>query len=1402
MKNLILQSSSGRFTLAEVFPPFIRLALIGLLFGVFSAQADLTWNNGSGSGNWNTVDANWTGFAWNNSAAANALFVTVGGTINLTQSITAGSVTMGNSSLNVPNATFTNGSLKASNLTVQGNGNNAGTYSSNPTLALGVPTVSVAGNIAVGRANLIVSSGTVTANRIISSAASADWADFVINSGTVTATNGVDGSVNTTATFQLDLNGGALYTPYLKVADREYGNGNNSWLNFNGTVVHPTVNTNNFITLYGGSQNTYVGNGGVAFSTDGYNIGIGVNLLANGSGGLTKSGAGTLTLSGQNSYTGTTRVQGGVLSLASASALPAFGLVDITNGAIMNLNFTGSNVLGGLRLNGVTQPAGVYSAATQTAFFTGAGQLIIPAVATNALAGVANDGLSNFRRMKYGFFVHYVWGGSAYTVTVNSDGSKPASLDDLANRFDAQGFADDLAQMQVEYVIFTAWHANINCLWPSAAMNRWLSGHTAQRDLLGDMIDAVRAKGIRVLFYTHPRDGHDLSQPDQVTTGWGGPGSGADPDWNLFNRQKWNDFINDLYGDLVDRYGSRIDGLYLDEGSAAGDSYRVVDYPRLRQTIKNHNPDLLMIQNNYGNLYSCDVGDQEIYGGHYGGAYDPGSDPNGWSASANPMSMVIGSIFWASQSVGTWVVPYNATEMFRMTVLRAGVNSNTGGGVNWAAGPYPGGGWETGVLPSMKQVGALIQPIRRSICNTLPSQSWITSANATINSLANGIVATHSPDDGTEFVHVLTPPTTNAITLPAPADGRGYAFASLLANGHSVTLVRNADSSITLTLSAGDSWDANDTVIALTPVSVTWTGNDGNLGLGTGIWSMAVDNFTGGAPVTTRFRSGDNLNLSVAGAANVYCQSNWSVGDQAFGGKNYDIYPKNSPVMTLATGRINVTNGITATFNQNGSGGQLTLTGSTGLQKTGDGTLVLNLPTAYSGSTIIQGGTLSFASAGLGAGGNLVFQGGTLAYLAGNTDDISARIHHSQSPISIDTGGNNVLFATPLSSDNSAGLTKLGSGTLSLAGGAPNLSGPVIVASGTLKLDSGTTGAVTITNNGFESPAYAAGGWSYNPTNTGWNFISSSGTAANGSPWVNSAPEGVQVAFIQNAGSMSSSINVAVAGAYVLSFQAANRPGYVSSGLVISLDNKTLLTLSPGQIGQGGDFNRFQCPAISLTAGNHSLVFQGVQNGSDSDTIIDAVSLTGVGSGSLAAGSALQLTGSGSAFISATGSQMLSSLAGATNSQILLTNTDLIISSNDQVAVFAGNLAGTGSVTVNGTLRLVGNALLSFSGGFTNNGVLDLLTWNGTLPPSFVNHGTVINRSNTAITFCAKVGTNFNASIPGYTSHNYQLQYSDSVNGSWSNVGAPQPGAGTVLNFTNIFTPANSTRFYRIQISP
>ncbi len=241
---------------------------------------------------------------------------------------TVASVTSGGTGSNNSGAIIGAGTLNVSgNFSYQGNGGNSGAYGSNPTFTIN-SNLAVTGDTSVGRANLAITGGSLTTNRIISNAASADWARVVISGGTVTATNGIDGSVNTGATFAMDLDGGTLYTPSIKVADREAGPDNNAWLTFNGTTVKATADTGTFITTYGGGQNAYISNGGAILDTfddvanTARSITIGVNLKdSNGhNGSLIKQGSGTLTLSGTNTYTGATTVNAGTLTLANNSA--------------------------------------------------------------------------------------------------------------------------------------------------------------------------------------------------------------------------------------------------------------------------------------------------------------------------------------------------------------------------------------------------------------------------------------------------------------------------------------------------------------------------------------------------------------------------------------------------------------------------------------------------------------------------------------------------------------------------------------------------------------------------------------------------------------------------------------------------------------------------------------------------------------------------------------------------------------------------------------------------------------------------------------------------------------------------------------------------------------------------
>ena len=90
----------------------------------------------------------------------------------------------------------------------------------------------------------------------------------------------------------------------------------------------------------------------------------------------------------------------------------------------------------------------------------------------------------------------------------------------------------------------------------------------------------------------------------------------------------------------------------------------------------------------------------------------------------------------------------------------------------------------------------------------------------------------------------------------------------------------------------------------------------------------------------------------------------------------------------------------------------------------------------------------------------------------------------------------------------------------------------------------------TVGDAGFEQPnvgpAGTCGSFKYNPAGTPWTFVGNSGIAANGSGFTSSnpdAPEGGQVAFLQETGSFSQTVNGWAAGTYQISFQAAQRAG-------------------------------------------------------------------------------------------------------------------------------------------------------------------------------------------------------------------------------------------------------------------
>lgn len=67
---------------------------------------------------------------------------------------------------------------------------------------------------------------------------------------------------------------------------------------------------------------------------------------------------------------------GGTLAFGQAT-LPSNGVVSVTNGALLSLDFAATNRVAGIVLNGNNQPPGVYNIANSSPYIAGTGSLLI-----------------------------------------------------------------------------------------------------------------------------------------------------------------------------------------------------------------------------------------------------------------------------------------------------------------------------------------------------------------------------------------------------------------------------------------------------------------------------------------------------------------------------------------------------------------------------------------------------------------------------------------------------------------------------------------------------------------------------------------------------------------------------------------------------------------------------------------------------------------------------------------------------------------------------------------------------------------------------------------------------------------------------------------------------------------
>ena len=347
------------------------------------------------------------------------------GTITL-----SGAVVSGTSRVNTSGTASINGVISGTGALIKdGSGSltlsNANTYSGNTTINAG--TLAVTGSLGTSRsyAGNISNSGVLTYNSSLNQTLGG------IFSGT--------GSLSKLGTGTLTLSGDNSYSGDTLI--------NAGTLTVSGSLANTSaVNILSGATYNLGATDTVgsiTGAGNImlnsyTLTSGGDNTSTNFSGVISGAGALTKSGNGTLTLSGANEYTGgTTVASGGSIKLANASALNTSSAVTVSSGGTLDVN--GYNLPNTLSLSGtgVSTVGALYNSSTgattiggvitlgATTSITSLGDIIF----NNAIRGVNGQNYSlTMTATGKTITLNGLIGADPTTYTAGSSGANPYAL--------------------------------------------------------------------------------------------------------------------------------------------------------------------------------------------------------------------------------------------------------------------------------------------------------------------------------------------------------------------------------------------------------------------------------------------------------------------------------------------------------------------------------------------------------------------------------------------------------------------------------------------------------------------------------------------------------------------------------------------------------------------------------------------------------------------------------------------------------------------------------------------------------------------------------------------------------------------------------------------------------------
>ncbi len=196
-----------------------------------------------------------------------------------------------------------------------------------------------------------------------------------------------------------------------------------------------------------------------------------------------------------------------------------------------------------------------------------------------------------FVEAKYGVMFHW-------STTTQPLRGPQKSYPEAVNAFDIDTFADMVRETGAGYVIFTAVHGIMHFPAPLKSIKAVIPERICERDLIGEMADALQKHDIPLILYFH----HGVGD-----TKWMKATGFLSPDKSEFFRIE-----RDILTEIGHRYGKKVAGYWFD------DRYPLQPFEELYEATKTGNPDRIVAWNSW--ILPKTTEFQEYYGGEFGDA--------------------------------------------------------------------------------------------------------------------------------------------------------------------------------------------------------------------------------------------------------------------------------------------------------------------------------------------------------------------------------------------------------------------------------------------------------------------------------------------------------------------------------------------------------------------------------------------------------------------------------------------------------------------------------------------------------------------------------------------------------------------------------------------------------------